>query len=145
MSLPLLLPGNTRSQSFYISSSSDFLGNVLLSWHNKDGRKISKEFSFKKSNLLPNVWDRETYSYVQIYINQNGFEIVTSDSVDPSIITRNPVDPASRLKFMDEMLYNYHQQYLQKMRSQKDQGQDQLIKIDSVNNPIFPTTNLLVQ
>ncbi len=82
-SLPSLSPGDSRSQSFYISGASDFFGAVNISWTNDSGEKIAKEINFKKRHLS-SIHDSGTYNYVQIYLDQEDLEIVSSDAPDLS-------------------------------------------------------------
>ena len=83
LTLPYLYPGDSRGQSFYISDNSEFFGPVSISWRNKQGRKISREFDFKKNNL-PSIEISRSYDYVQFYIEQDWMEIVSSDAPDLS-------------------------------------------------------------
>lgn len=101
LSLSLLEPGKSRSQSFYLKKNSDFFGLVLMSWSNASGERVRKEFQFKEINL-PSMADSTTYNYVQFYIDQNGFEIVTSDAPDIGGKTQK----------MDKILSAANDQYL---------------------------------
>lgn len=79
LTLPHLYPGDSRGQSFYISQNKDFFGPVSISWKNSQGRRISREFDFKKNNL-PSIEISRSYDYVQFYLDQEGLEIVSSDA-----------------------------------------------------------------
>jgi hypothetical protein len=81
LNLTRLDPGDTRSQSFEISSDDDFFGLVRISWTNGEGDGVSREFFFRKNNL-PSIGDSSTYNYVQIYLEQNNFEVISSDAAD---------------------------------------------------------------
>jgi hypothetical protein len=81
LSLPSLNPGDTRSQSFYITKDTQFLGLIRASWVNGEGNSIVKEFRVNAKNL-PSISDRTTYSYVQLYLDQYDLEVVTSDAAD---------------------------------------------------------------
>ncbi|MBU6140350.1 MAG: hypothetical protein KGP29_02175 [Proteobacteria bacterium] len=83
MTLPVLNPGETRSQSFYIENDAEFFGLVSVSWTNDDGKNIAREFFFRKTNL-PSIEDHTTYNYVQLYFDQQYVEITTSDAPDLS-------------------------------------------------------------
>ncbi len=87
LSLPALTPGDSRSQSFYINKKSDFFGLIKTSWTNAEGHSIVKEFYFQEKNL-PSISDHETYSYVQLYLDQDDLEVVSSDVADLSGKTR---------------------------------------------------------
>jgi hypothetical protein len=81
LSLPVLNPGDSRSQSFYLKENSDFFGLITMSWENASGEMVKKEFHFTKQNL-PSMLDSTTYNYVQIYLDQDDLEIVSSDAPD---------------------------------------------------------------
>ena len=81
LSLPNLSPGDTRSQTFKIETMFDFFGDIRVSWYNADGKRISREFKFSQNNL-PSIADPTTYSYVQFYLEQEEFEIMSSDAPD---------------------------------------------------------------
>ena len=81
LSLAALNPGDTRSQSFYISKNSEFLGLIRLSWTNGEGNVVKKEFNLGINNL-PSIADHTTYSYMQLYLDQHDVEIISSDSAD---------------------------------------------------------------
>lgn len=81
LTLSRLDPGDTRSQSFEISSDDDFFGLVRISWTNGEGEGVSREFYFRTNNL-PSIDDSSTYNYVQIYLEQNNFEVMSSDAAD---------------------------------------------------------------
>jgi hypothetical protein len=100
LTLSELNPGDSRSQSFYISSNSDFFGFIIVSWVNAAGDKITKKFFFKENNL-PDIGDFTNYHYVQIYLDQEDLEIVTSASPDPSGKTRK----------MEALLGQYRDQF----------------------------------
>lgn len=86
LSLPALYPGDSRGQSFYISKNSDFFGPVYISWRNDEGKKVIREFDFKKNNL-PSIENERSYDYVQFYFDQEEMEIVSSDAPDLSYKT----------------------------------------------------------
>lgn len=86
LTLPYLGPGDTRSNSFYISSNDDFFGIVKISWRNDEGQKIVREFDFKENNL-PGIKNKRGYDYVQIYLDQEDFDIITSDAPNLSYKT----------------------------------------------------------
>lgn len=81
LTLPLLNPGDTRGQSFYIKSKSSFFGPTFISWYNSEGKKTVKNFNFRKSHL-PSISDNDVFSYVQLYLDQYEAEVMTIDSVD---------------------------------------------------------------
>jgi hypothetical protein len=87
LTLPLLNPGDSRSQSFYIHDNSDFFGKVIISWRNNKGEKITREFEFQK-NHLPSIDDSTTYNYLQFFLDQEEMEILSSDAPDLSGKTR---------------------------------------------------------
>ncbi len=79
--LSSLNPGESRSQSFYIDGKSDFFGRVNISWRNSRGESLIREFVFKENNL-PSIDDHTTYNYIQLYLDQEEMEIVSSDAPD---------------------------------------------------------------
>lgn len=87
LTLPVLNPGDSRSQSFYMSSTDDFFGPIYISWRNDRGEKIVREFSFRANNL-PSIDDDTTYNYVQFYLDQEELELVSSDAPDLAGKTR---------------------------------------------------------
>jgi hypothetical protein len=87
LTLPLLNPGDSRSQSFYIGKSSEFFGLIKILWKNSKDETVVKEFYFTSKNL-PSMSERDAYNYVQLYIDQEDVEIVTSDVADLSSKTR---------------------------------------------------------
>jgi hypothetical protein len=101
MNLPILDPGDSRSQSFYIRGDSDFFDDVSISWRTEDGDRIIREFSFKENNM-PSFSDETTYNYVQFYIDQDEMEIVSSDAPDLPGKTRK----------MERMMVNYKTEYM---------------------------------
>lgn len=101
LSLPLLNPGDSRSQSFYLKKSSAFFGLVKVSWISNAGENVSREFYFRENNL-PSIDDHSTYNYVQIYFDQSDIEVVSSDAPDLSGKTRR----------MDALLLSYKNNYL---------------------------------
>ena len=105
LSLGKLLPGDTRSQTFELKSKEDFFGEVWVSWSNEKGERITREFLFNKNNL-PSIDDQTTYSYVQFYLDQEEFEILSSDAPDLP----------GKIRKMDRLLRRY------KFKSYKDKG-----------------------
>ncbi len=87
LTLPVLAPGDSRSQSFYMHNLSDFFGPVYISWRNDKGEKLVREFVFKANNL-PSIGDATTYNYVQFYLDQEELELVSSDAPDLAGKTR---------------------------------------------------------
>lgn len=102
LGLPRLNPGESRSQSFYMNSNSDFFGNIAISWRNNNGERISREINFQPNNL-PSISDSTTYNFIQIYLDQDELEIATSDAPDLSGKTRK----------MDRLLTKYQEAYKQ--------------------------------
>jgi len=103
LSLPLLNPGESQSQSFYMDNNySDFFGNITISWRNNNGKRISREINFQPNNL-PSISDSTTYNFIQFYLDQDELEITTSDAPDLS---------GKTLK-MDRLLTKYKEAYKQ--------------------------------
>lgn len=100
LSLAKLIPGDTRSQSFYMYKSSAFFGLVKISWTNEQGDTITREFYFRENNM-PSINDHSTYNYVQIYFDQTDLEVVSSDAPDLS----------GKTVRMDRLLASYKRQY----------------------------------
>lgn len=103
LSLGALNPGDTRSQSFFISGYSKFFGPVYITWSNARGERMSKNFNFKKENL-PSIEDKTTYNYVQLYFDQNDIEVSSSDVVDLS----------GKVRRMEQVMNKYHDDYIAK-------------------------------
>ncbi len=97
LSLPSLKPGDSRSQSFYISNKKEFFGLVVVSWRNSSGDKLVREFYFQDNNL-PSIEDHTTYNYVQFYLDQEELEIVSSDAPDLAGKTRKMEKLLARLQ-----------------------------------------------
>jgi hypothetical protein len=119
LSLPLLNPGESRSQSFYMDSNSDFFGNINISWRNNNGERISREINFSPNNLS-SIFDSTTYNFVQLYLDQDELEITTSDAPDLSGKTRK----------MDRLLAQYKESYKQSGHGAAPQS-----SLISVQNP----------
>jgi hypothetical protein len=100
LTLPALMPGDSRSQSFYISGSSEFFGEVVVSWVNSQGESVKKEFLFREKNL-PSIDDHTTYNYVQLYFDQFDLEVVSSDVADLGGKNRR----------MESLMKQYKEQY----------------------------------
>ncbi len=101
LTLAGLNPGDTRSQSFFISSDSQFFGSVYAVWHNSRGDRMSKNFNFRKENL-PSMDDKTTYNYVQLYFDQEDIEVTTSDVADLT----------GKVRRMDQVMNKYHDDFL---------------------------------
>ena len=119
LGLPRLNPGESRSQSFYMNSNSDFFGNIAISWRNNNGEKISREINFQPNNL-PSISDSTTYNFIQIYLDQDELEIATSDAPDLGGKTRK----------MDRLLMKYQEAYKQSGKGATSQS-----SLISVQNP----------
>ena len=119
LSLPLLNPGESQSQSFYMNDNSDFFGNITISWRNNNGERISREINFQPNNL-PSISDSTTYNFIQLYLDQDELEITTSDSPDLSGKTRK----------MDRLLTKYKETYKQSGHDAAPQN-----SLISVQNP----------
>ena len=100
LTLDGLAPGDSRSQAFYLDDTDDFFGLVKISWNNARGHGVSRELFFKPNNL-PSINDDTTYNYVQIYLEQNDLEFMTSDAADLGNKTRR----------RDRMLKSYKESY----------------------------------
>lgn len=123
LTLHKLNPGETQSQSFYINSNSEFFGLVKVSWTNSDDEGVSREIYFKE-NHMPNIVDEEMYSYVQIYLEQNDFEILSSDAVDLTSKTRR----------RDAMLLSYKNNYESSPQNpQPINKPSALIRVETIN------------
>jgi len=87
LKLQTLNPGQTRSQSFYLSDSDDFFGLVKISWTDANHNNNTRELYFRRNNM-PSIDDHEMYSYVQLYFEQNDLEMLSSDNPDMGNITK---------------------------------------------------------
>lgn len=105
MTLPFLAPGYSRSQSFYINNNDEFFGAVSISWKNNNKQTIFREFDFKDNNL-PSIKNERSYDFVQFYLDQDEFEIISSDAPDLSWKTQR----------MDRMLEKYRKSNVNKSR-----------------------------
>ena len=101
LSLVALNPGDSRSQSFFISSDSKFFGQVYATWYNSKGERLSKNFTFRKENL-PSFADKTTYNYVQLYFDQEDIEVSTSDVADLT----------GKVRRMEQVMNKYHDDFL---------------------------------
>ena len=101
LALQNLIPGESRSQSFYIKNNSDFFGTVRVFWQNAKNRTLEREFVFRRHSL-PSISDEGTYSYVQVYFDQGGVEVVSSDIADLS----------NKNQRMDALMIGYREEYL---------------------------------
>ncbi|NBV06728.1 MAG: hypothetical protein EBS06_05790 [Proteobacteria bacterium] len=101
LSLAALNPGDSRSQSFFISSDAKFFGPVYVTWYNAKGDRMSKNFNFRKENL-PSIADKTTYNYVQFYFDQEDIEISSSDVVDLT----------GKVRRMEQVMNKYHDDFL---------------------------------
>lgn len=101
LTLSSLNPGDSRSQSFYVTNLNKFFGPVYLTWYNSKGERMSKNFTLRKANL-PSIDDETTYNYVQLYFDQQDIEVTTSDNADLTGKTRR----------MEELMAKYHDDFL---------------------------------
>ncbi len=125
LTLSELNPGDSRSQSFYISSNSDFFGFIMVSWVNASGNKITKKFLFKENNL-PDISDFTNYNYVQLYLGQEDLDVITSSSPDVSGKTRR----------MEALLSRYREEFLRYHPSSK--GSNSLISAHPKKDTTIP-------
>lgn len=101
LNLQFLDPGESRSNSFYIDDIEDFFGRIKISWYNDQGKYLVREFNFRH-NHLPSIKDKKTYNYVQIYLEQDELEIVSSDAPNLS----------GKINKMDKLLIKYKAKHL---------------------------------
>ncbi len=101
LTLQNLIPGESRSQSFYIEDDKEFFGLVRVFWQSISDKTLEREFYFRDVNL-PSISNSETYNYVQIYFDQDGIEVVSSDVADLS----------NKNQRMDTMMVQYRAEYL---------------------------------
>ncbi len=64
-------------QSFTLRKKSDLFGQVHAEWENAKGKKISKDFIFKKEDLTSNPYH---LSYIILFFTQSDVEYYTSDN-----------------------------------------------------------------
>jgi hypothetical protein len=128
LQLPVLNPGESRSQAFYIKKNADFFGTIKISWVNHSKERISKEINFYAKNL-PSIDDKTTYNYVQFYLDQDDMEILTSDAPDLS----------SKTPKMERLLTKYHNLYLQLQRGNYTQTQGVLIDVKPIKDRSLPS------
>jgi hypothetical protein len=83
LTLSRLIPGESRSQSFYLEETNDFFGPIKISWQNGRGERLSHEFELMRKHL-PGINEADSYNYIQIYFDQEGIEVASSDEVDLS-------------------------------------------------------------
>ncbi len=81
LSLPYLAPGISRSQAFNIASNADFFGKILVSWKNGEKRILEREFYLMKKNL-PSIDNTSSFNYLQFFLEQEDFEVISSDAPD---------------------------------------------------------------
>jgi hypothetical protein len=123
LTLPGLDPGDSRSQSFYILGTQSFFGTIHVSWRDSKGDAVTKSFNLRPEHL-PSITDRTMYSYVQLYIDQEDLEVVTSDIVDLSGKTRR----------MEKLLSKYHNDYA----LTHNMGQNALISVQPKKDGSLP-------
>lgn len=116
MSLPSLVPGNTRSQNFYIRKNSDFFGLVNVSWTAGSGKSFNKEFFFSEKHL-PSLSEDDDYKYVQLYFDDYGAEVISSDIADLGGKTRR----------MEKILIERHNKYVKYHHG--EENSNHLIKV----------------
>lgn len=124
LTLPALIPGDSRSQSFYMRSAANFFGLVKVSWTNDSGDRVTREFYFRE-NSLPSIKDHSTYNYVQIYFDQNDLEVISSDAPDLS----------GKTVRMDRLLAAYKAQYKSGI---PDPNQTSLIRVEPIKDKSVP-------
>jgi hypothetical protein len=64
-------------QSFALRKKSDLFGPVHAEWQNAKGEKISKDFIFKKEDLISNPYHLST---IVLFFTQTDVEYFTSDN-----------------------------------------------------------------
>lgn len=99
ISLSHINPGETRSQSFYISSEKEFFGQIKCFWNNNLNEKKIGDFIIEKKHL-PSFGNKFEYPYIHIFIDQDNYEIITNDIVDY----------VNKTRIMDERLLKNHKQ-----------------------------------
>ena len=108
-------PGDSRGQSFYIKRNSEFFGDIVISWYNSAGEMMTKKITLMSKDL-PSISDRSVYSYVQFYFTDEGFNMMTSDSVDAN----------GRSRMMDQVLLRNRKGYMES----HPKGQTSLIRVE---------------
>jgi hypothetical protein len=123
LSLHQLLPGESRSMSFFIEKPSEFFGKVNVTWSNNDGEYMNREFYFREKHM-PGINDKDEFNYVQIYLDQQDMELLSSDAADLT----------GRTQRMDALLAQYHHEYYNK----NPNADMSLIKVDPKKDNSLP-------
>ena len=66
ISIDNINPGETRSQSFYISGSKEFFGPIKCSWNNYRNELMVNDFTLEKHHL-PSIDQKSEYPYIQFF------------------------------------------------------------------------------
>jgi hypothetical protein len=124
LTLSELIPGDSRSQSFYMRKAANFFGLVKVTWTNDSGDNVTREFYFRENNM-PSIKDHSTYSYAQIYFDQNDLEVISSDAPDLS----------GKTVKMDRILASYKSHYKLGI---SNPNQTSLIRIEPIKDRSVP-------
>ncbi len=112
-------PGQTRSQSFYISGSKEFFGPIKCSWNNALNELMVNDFTLEKHHL-PSFDNKTEYPYIQFFLGQNRYDILTSDEIDF----------LNKSRMFDESLkFNFRQAIVNKYNNQNNS----LISVEDKN------------
>ena len=122
VSIKTINPGQNRSQSFYMKKHQDFFGDVKCFWDNNLGERKIASFAVEPHHL-PSIKDKYEYPFLQIFLEQDSYEIYTNDSIDY----------LNKSRVMDEkMKKSYRQAILDKYGNNPDSS---LIDIQNKDMP----------
>lgn len=122
VSLKSINPGQNRSQSFYMAKNEDFFGDIKCFWDNSLSERKVANFSIEPHHL-PSIKDKYEYPFLQIFLEQDSYEIYTNDSIDY----------LNKSRVMDEkMKKSYRQAILDKYGNNPDPS---LIDIQNKDMP----------
>ena len=108
ISIDSINPGETRSQSFYISGSKEFFGPIKCSWNNNQNELMVNDFTLEKHHL-PSIDQKSEYPYIQFFLGQNHYDILTSDEID--FINKSRVfDESLKFNFKQAIIGKYSNQ-----------------------------------
>ncbi len=119
ISISNINPGETRSQSYYLSGSKEFFGSIKCSWNNHLNELMVNDFTLEKHHL-PSIDNKTEYPYIQFFLGQNRYDILTSDEIDF----------LNKSRFFDESLkLNFKQAIVNKYSNQNNS----LISVENTN------------
>lgn len=122
VTLKSISPGQNRSQSFYLRKNEEFFGEIKCFWDNNLGERKIASFAVEPHHL-PSIKDKYEYPFLQIFLEQDSYEIYTNDSIDY----------LNKSRVMDEKMKKSYRQAIQDKYG--DNPDSSLIDIQNKNMP----------